>query len=192
MMMNILPEFSAMLSRDLISTLKVYEYPAETSSDEEDDEELLDSQYAPSTYNGQHIIAPSTMYCKPCTPGMSRRKLTPRLVNTQDLGIINHPGGDPYKRFTAQSSAQTPKLVPNHDGKSGYRSESSRDEAVCHAPGVFQVGTHPDVYPKGLNLPLPTAKPWSGLDISRWLPNGMSGFQSPQPNDETQQGRISP
>ena len=56
----------------------------------------------------------------------------PRLVTTQDLGFVRHPGGEPYNRFTEQSLAQTPTIVPNHDSKSGYRSDSSRDEEVCH------------------------------------------------------------
>ena len=63
--------------------------------------------------------APSTMHA-------------PRLVTTQDLGFVRHPGGEPYNRFTEQSLAQTPTLVPNHDSKSGYHSDSSRDEEVCH------------------------------------------------------------
>ena len=108
-MMNSLPEFSALLSRDFISTLDVYESAAVTSSDGEDEDELFDSPRV-----------------------MSRRMPAPQLVTTQDLGLVKHPGGDPYNRFTAQSSAQTPKLVPNNDDKSGYRSDLSRDEAVCH------------------------------------------------------------
>ena len=53
-----------------------------------------------------------------------------RLVTTNDLGLVNHPGGEQYNRFTVLTSNQCPKLVPNHDVKSGYHSNSSRDEAV--------------------------------------------------------------
>ena len=82
------------------------------------------------------LLEPTYMYSyTPVPMGLNRAPSTmhmPRPVTAQDCGFVQHPGGEPYSRFTDQTLAQIPTHVPNHNSKSGYHSESSRDEEVCH------------------------------------------------------------